>query len=104
MARYRANQDIDDGKVQFKEGDEVDVNEIPNGYFGRFTLVTDEVNASDKAAGGGAGDEADKSFVTNPELSRDELKEKAAELGLSYPGNIPTEKLRAMVEEADAEE
>lgn len=37
--------------------------------------------------------------ISNAEPSRDEVKEKADELGIEYPSNIPTSKLRKMVED-----
>jgi hypothetical protein len=55
-------------------------------------LTTTEAKAAHEAALQDAAD--------NAPPTRDELKRKADELGLSYPGNIPTEKLSAMVDAA----
>lgn len=103
MARYTANKDINDGRVQFTEGQEVDVNEIPSGYFGHFTLVPINrglATAEPPAPGitPAPATPTDTTAVINP--SRDELKAMADGFGLVYPANISTAKLKAMVDEA----
>jgi hypothetical protein len=55
-------------------------------------LTTTEAKAAHQAALQDAAD--------NAPPTRDELKRKADELGLQYPGNIPTERLGAMVDAA----
>jgi hypothetical protein len=52
-------------------------------------LTTTEAKAAHQATLQDAAD--------NAPPTRDELKRKADDLGLSYPANIPTEKLSAMV-------
>lgn len=107
MAQYRAKEDIDAGREKFKKGQVVDVNQIPQGYLGKFSLIGFEKNvpadAGDSAdvhdddASGGEGGEGGETKVGNP--SRDELKQMATDMGLTFPSNISTAKLQEMVNE-----
>lgn len=97
MARYTANEDIEDGRVQFAKGQEVDVSEIPSGYFGKFSLVVGKNNDPILAAGEDA-----PTGIINPD--REGLKALADELGLAYPANISTTKLQAMIDKHYADQ
>lgn len=99
MARYRAKESFNAGRERFKEGQIVDVNEIPAGCLGKFSLVRpDEEFVSD--AGDNAGVHADneqpKELVVNPD--REELKKLAADMGVTFPANISTAKLAELVQ------
>lgn len=73
-----------------------DADELDAALAAGWALTTPEAKeAAEKLAGGGAAD--------NAPPTRDELKRKADELGLTYAGNISTEKLSALVEAALAE-
>lgn len=100
MARYKAKEDIDAGRQKFKAGQEVDVNEIPPGYLGKFELVGNEFDGD---AVGDAGEPEDDSRwpVINPD--RDALKQSATDLGLTFPANISTSKLIEMINTKVAE-
>lgn len=75
-------------------GTELTVKDEPKGWKGRYVVVS--------------GDGKGKTALTNPEksdldeLDRDALKAKADELKLEYPANIPTDKLKTLVAEAQA--
>lgn len=81
--------------------------EIHGGRFD-YTIVDDDQIEATLAAGWylttteakAAHESALQEAADNDPPTRDELKRKADELGLSYPGNIPTEKLSAMVDAA----
>jgi hypothetical protein len=81
--------------------------EIHGGRFD-YTIVNDDQIEATLAAGWylttteakAAHEAALQDAADNAPPTRDELKRKADELGLSYPGNIPTEKLSAMVDAA----
>lgn len=80
-----------------------------------YLIVVDEEEANDAlAAGWSLSTDAAKAANEKPKAepaqvaddaapTRDELKQKADELGLEYPKNIPTEKLAEMVEAKLAE-
>lgn len=61
-----------------------------------WNLTTTEAKAAHEAALQQAADSAPP--------TRDELKQKAAEMGLSFAGNISNEKLAALIEAALAEQ
>lgn len=91
MAKYRAKEDIPPG---VKKGDIVELTEDPvPGMKERLEAVSDSEETT-------AGQPAD--LLTG--LSRDELKAKADELGVDYPGNISTAKLLEAVKEKMAED
>lgn len=61
----------------------VDVKEEPKGWAGRYRVLADD---------------AGKEPVTNEPTDRDELKKQAGELGIEYPKNISTEKLKELID------
>lgn len=77
-----------DGEV--KIGTIVTVNEKPKGWEGRYRVVSGD-------------DDEGKDAVINPDLDRDELKKQAAELGLQYAANIPSVKLKELIDAKLAE-
>ncbi|MDP9809362.1 hypothetical protein J2W42_002210 [Rhizobium tibeticum] len=78
-----------DGK-EMPVGQEMEVAEEPKGWAGRYDIIS------------GAPSELAEA-VTNGELDREELKKQAAELGLDYPKNISTEKLKELIDTKLAE-
>jgi hypothetical protein len=56
---------------------------------------------AEQAAAEQSGNPADQSGATEQQLDRDVLKARAAELKLDYPANIKTDKLAALVAEAE---
>lgn len=70
-----------------------DADELEAALAGGWALTTTEAKA---ASSGGAKPAVDD----NAPPSRDELKQKATELGLTFAGNISTEKLSGLVEAA----
>jgi hypothetical protein len=87
MAKYRALVDI---PPSVKAGDIVEANEelIPE-FKSKLEPVSDDEGVEEKT------------LLTNP--NRDFLKAEAAELGLTFASNIPTDKLIAIIDEAKAE-
>lgn len=70
-----------DGEIAV--GTTFDVSEEPTAWAGRYRVVSDDKG---------------KEPVTNPPNERDELKKQADELGLEYPKNISTEKLKELID------
>lgn len=77
-----------DGEIAV--GTEIDIKEEPKGWVGRYEVISG--STSDGAEG-----------ITNPALDRDDLKKQAEELGLTYAQNIPTAKLKELVDAKLAE-
>lgn len=87
MAKYRALVDI---PPSVKAGDIVEALEelIPE-FKSKLELVSDDEKVEEKT------------LLTNP--NREHLKAEAAELGLTFASNIPTDKLISIIDEAKAE-
>lgn len=71
-------------------------------------IVTNDIDAAKKdgwflttpeALKASKGESKKSSPIKNSAPSRDEVKEKADELGIEYPNNIPTKKLQKLVED-----
>lgn len=82
-----------------------DQDELDAALAGGWHLTTPEAKAAAEkpvdasAAGAGAG-AADNDKDDNAPPTRDELKAKAAELGLTFPGNVSNVKLAEMIDAA----
>lgn len=85
-------------------GTELTVKEEPTGWAGRYRVIADEkgktpvINPLDHDNDGKSGG----AKPNDPPSERDALKAQAAELGVEYPRNIATDKLKALIEDAKA--
>lgn len=86
MAKYRAKVDV----PPLKAGDIMEASEplVPE-YADKFERVGDDTEET----------VVEKQTLVNP--SRDELKARATELGVTFASNIPTERLMELVKEAE---
>lgn len=91
MAKYRAKIDIPPG---IKAGE---VHEFKDELLPEFAPHFEKVGDNEETV---ELDEDRKSLI-NP--SRDELKARANELGITFASNIPTDKLLELVKEKEAE-
>jgi hypothetical protein len=86
------------GEVEI--GTIIDVSDEPKGLDGRYRVLSDEkgktpvINPLDHDGNGKAGG----AQPNDPPSERDELKKQAAELGLEFPANIKTEKLKELID------
>lgn len=80
-----------DGEIPV--GTVVDMKSAPQGWNGRYRIVSGETEG--------------KTAITNPakeaDPAREDLKKQANELGLEFPRNISTEKLKELVDAKLAE-
>jgi len=75
-----------------------DTDELDAALAGGWCLTTPEAKAAaEKPAGAGAADEEKDD---NAPPTREELKAKATELGLTFPGNVSNAKLAEMIDAA----
>lgn len=78
----------------------IEVSEEPKGLDGRYRVLADEkgkepvTNPLDHDGDGKAGG----AKQNDPPSERDELKKQASELGLEFPANIKTEKLKELID------
>lgn len=79
-------------KGEIPVGTELTVKDEPTGWAGRYRVIS-------------GGETKGKEAVTNPaqDSERDDLKKQADELGVQYAKNIPTEKLRELIDAKLAE-
>lgn len=96
MARYRALVDI---PPRVKKGDVVTLKEDPIPEFKSKLEPVGRVVDDEEDNGNGDGGDGTKVRVGNP--SRDELKARATELGITFANNTPTDKLLELIAEAE---
>lgn len=93
--KYRAKVDI---PPNVKAGDIVETDEeLVPGIKERLEPVSDDEELTEL---GQVDDDGNKTLITNP--SRDELKARATELGITFANNTPTDKLVELIAEAEA--
>ena len=80
---YGANGELPVGTV-------LEVKAEPKGWAGRYRVVS-------------GGDEECKTAIVNPDNEREDLKKQADELGIDYPRNVKTEKLKELIDAKLAE-
>lgn len=97
MAKYRAKQDI---PPNVKAGDIVEANEeLTPEFKALLEPFNGEEAASEYDDSDDDGSDSDDTIIANP--NREDLKNKATELGFTFAANIPTAKLVEIIEEAE---